>query len=184
MGIADEVLPPDRADQAPVTAPLRELLRHLQRSPDRRPSIEIVCEPDAYAQLRTHFARPFRPQPSTFCLPLGEGIVWFRRQSTDATYGAAQTQTDVPSAPVDRLDDRQLRWQAGKCSQCDLPIGHTGSCSPTWLERKAAAHAVTVEAMDGRVGAFVCGVSVSPAVIDDTPAGERADYGGAWKEQK
>ncbi|HUR93047.1 MAG TPA: hypothetical protein VMY76_00590 [Gemmatimonadales bacterium] len=161
MGIADEVLPPDRADQAPVTAPLRDLLRHLQHGPDHRPSIEIVCDPDAYAQLRSYFARPFRPQPSTFCLPLAEGAVWFRRQSYDATYQESDVARDATAAQAE---------QSGKTA--------------SWLGRKAAEHAVAVEAMDGRVGAFVCGVGVSPAVVDETPAAERADYGGAWKEPK
>lgn len=84
MGIADEILPPDRADQSPVTAPLRELLRHMTRGEGHRPSIEVVCDPDAYDKLRTYFQRPYRGQPSTFALPLPEGTAWFRRERTPA----------------------------------------------------------------------------------------------------
>jgi hypothetical protein len=158
MGLADEVLPPDRADQAPVTAPLRELLRHLQRTADHRPSIEIVCDPDAYAQLRTYFARPYRAQPTTFCLPFTEGAVWFRRQAAAQDNGVARDTTAA---------------QAEESAK-------TGS----WLDCKAAEHVVSVEAMDNRVGAFVCKVAEPAATVDETPAAERADYGGAWKEPK
>lgn len=158
MGLADEVLPPDRADQAPVTAPLRELLRHLQRTADHRPSIEIVCDPETYSKLRTYFARPYRAQPTTFCLPLAEGTVWFRRLAAPQEDDVAR---DATAAQVE---------QSAK----------TGS----WLERKAAEHVVSVEAMDGRVGAFVCKVAEPTAFDTETPAAERADYGGAWKEPK
>lgn len=37
---------------------------------------------------------------------------------------------EAPSAPVDALFDRQARWRSGKCSQCELPIGHSGKCQP------------------------------------------------------
>lgn len=158
MGLADEVLPPDRADQAPVTAPLRELLRHLQWGTEHRPAIEIACDAETYSKLRTYFARPYRAQPTTFCLPLAEGTVWFRRL-------AASQEDDVA--------------RDATAAQAQLSA-ETGS----WLERKTAEHVVSVEAMDGRVGAFVCKVA-EPAVIDtETPATERADYGGAWKEPK
>lgn len=171
MGLADEVLPPDRADQAPVTAPLRDLLRHMQRTSDHRPSIEIVCDPDAYAQLRTYFARPYRAQPTTFCLALAEGTVWFRRQTGDVTVSAPWvrdlTENDVARAVTDAQAEAAMK---------------TGS----WLDRKAAQHAVSVEAMDSRVGAFVCkAADTEPTVIvDETPEAERADYGGEWKEPK
>lgn len=80
MSVLDDVLPPDRADAAPVTGPLRELLAALTVPGGEKPRISIELDEDGWRALEAQFRRPFRPHSSYKLLPLETGVVAFQRK--------------------------------------------------------------------------------------------------------
>lgn len=183
-----DVLPPDRADQAPITGPLREILGHLRSSshPDHRPTLEITLDTDAYDKARTYFQRPYRAQPSQFCMALSEGTVWFRREKVagpqpDAEVRYVYAGNLAATAPTPG-QLHQAAWPV------DVPPGGVtlSSVEPQWLASKIAESRALTEGRetDGKAGSFVSDLEAAPVPIRDaTPPAERADY-GVWTEKK
>lgn len=85
MSILDDILPPQRYDEAPVTAPLRQLLEALTAAGGERPRISIEVDDDAWRRLETMWRRPYRPHATVTYLALEAGTVEFRRRPVVAS---------------------------------------------------------------------------------------------------
>lgn len=130
----DALLPPDRADAAPITNHLRGLLEALHNGQGERPRITITLEQDAWTMLEAQFRRPYRPHSSYTLVALDVGTVAFERrkdpglQALGESLEAAKMASGKPwpeqpptTAPSDAV------WPEGPFPRPIFPAGVQGT---------------------------------------------------------
>lgn len=170
----DAILPPDKADSAPITHHLRGLLESLHNGQGDRPRITITLEQDAWSMLESQFRRPYRPHSSYMLVPLDVGAVAFERRKEAPPEGPLRPAVvAVPEGMT--LEEAQ---RTGKAETLRHPVFAEGCVGVKW-----DAAAIEAKAASLSTGAIYSAPMAEP-MVEGGKVVDVAVYGGPWKESK
>lgn len=207
MSILDDILPSQRYDEAPVTAPLRQLLQALSGAGGEPVRVSIELDAGAWRKLEMMWRRPYRPHASATYLALDVGTVEFRRRQETAQEvpqqdGPAYLQRPIAFGSLTGGDavamaDHEMEWPSAcdwayesgpvACARAGCgrpPNEHPVPKAAGWSGPPAVPDAPPPSSTYTSVGPSGIIVRAFPGGREVAAPLPEPSYDGPWKERK